>query len=100
MMTAADVAPACSAANCFEVIGDDAAAVYVVAVRNGVAWIEAAAGRGSMDLTAALDALICGQSQGLQAVGFQTARLGLVRKAQRRGYRVAGWIMKKELACK
>lgn len=96
LMTSADMVDACKAANCFQVEGD-AKAFYVVGVRNGVAWIEAAQGSGSIDLSAALDALICSQADGLRAVGFSTARPGLVRKAQRRGYVVTGWILQKAL---
>lgn len=72
-------------------------AVYVVRVENGVAWVDAAKGFGATDWTAALLPIVELQAKGLAAVGFQTARRGLVRRAQQQGYHIAGYIMKKGL---
>lgn len=81
---------------CFAIDGE-ARAVYVISTANGCAWVEAAKGEGPADLTRILDAVIAAQADGLRAIGCQTARPGLVRKLQRHGWTVAGWIMRKEL---
>lgn len=95
--TAADLIAACQAGQCFALDGDDVDAVYVVHVRNGTAWIQAAAGSGSADLTALIDGVATAQAEGLQALGCQTARPGLVRKLTRRGWRVTGWVLRKNI---
>lgn len=94
--TAADLVDLAKRGACFALSGA-ADAVYVVNVRNGVAWIDALKGSGTPDLVAVVSELIELQAHGCRAVAFQTARPGLVRKAARHGYRVAGWIMRKEL---
>lgn len=96
LMADDDIEAMCRAGRCFAVEGD-ASAVYVVHVRNGMAWIDAATGGGDADLTAVLDGVITAQAQGLRGIACQTSRRGLVRKLQRRGYRVAGWIVRKDL---
>lgn len=60
-------------------------------------WVTAASGRADDDLTAIGLELIeeTARQAGCDEVGFQTARPGLVRKAQKQGYQVAGWILKK-----
>ena len=59
-------------------------------------WIQAAGGEGRADLTGAGLQIIEEQAAGLFAsVGFQTRRAGLVRKAQKFGYRIDGYIMRK-----
>lgn len=87
----------CQRGECFAIDSAQGSAVYVVRVRNKTAWVDAIKGRGDMDITAAVDAVLSGQAQGLRSMGFQTARRGLVRKAQARGWRVTGWIMQKEI---
>ena len=82
---------------CFAATAQDAQAVYVVQVQNGVAWISAAKGAGPLDWSAVLLPTIEAQAKGCASVGFQTVRRGLVRKAQKQGYQVAGWILKKAL---
>lgn len=96
--TQADVEVMCQEGACFAAThASGAQAVYVLRVRNGQAWVDAAAGSGQVDLTALLLPVIELQAARLSSVAFQTARPGLVRKAQRAGYRVAGWILKKDV---
>lgn len=87
----------CEAGQCFELAGSAAQAVYVVSVRNGVCWVDALMGTGKTDMVALVDELLTRQADGLRAIGLQTARPGLVRKLQRHGYRVTGWVMRKDL---
>lgn len=84
----------------FEVAGEGGSAVFVVAIRNGCAFVIAAKGGGEFDLTAALDQAVTqgAINKGCKSIGLQTARRGLVKKLGRRGYRVTGWIMKKDIA--
>lgn len=98
MVGEGDIAAMCEAGECFAIDGE-ASAVYVLTVRNGCAWVQAAKGSGPVDLSAVLDAAISAQAQahGLDALGCQTARPGLVRKLQRLGWRVSGWVLRKEL---
>lgn len=72
-------------------------AVYVLKVRNGQAWVEACKGSGAVDFTRTLLPAIELQASALDSVAFQTSRRGLVRKAERQGYRVTGYIMRKDL---
>lgn len=95
LMDAAGLHELAQRGQCFALTGA-ADAVYVVHVRNGVAWIDAFKGTGP-DLVAVLAELIEHQAEGCHAVAFQTARPGLVRKASRHGYRVTGWILSKGL---
>lgn len=95
-----DVLDTCTRGLCFAAtLEGGAQMVYVLNVRNGQAWIAAAKGGGPADLTATLLPVIELQASELDSVAFQTARPGLVRKAQRQGYRVTGWILKKDLRC-
>src|SRR5205814_5161465 len=68
---------------CFELSGAAANAVYVVHVRNGVAWVDALQGSGHVDVSVLVAGLLEQQAAGLDAIAFQTARRGLVRKAPR-----------------
>ena len=76
-------------------------AVIVVRIVNDVAWIDACKGVGPAPwvglLLPAIEAQARGQRPACGAVAFQTARPGLVRQAKRQGYRVTGWILRKEL---
>ena len=83
----------------FAIDAEDGSAVFVVAVRNGCAFVVAAKGEGAVDLTAVLDHVVTrGATQdGCTSVALQTARPGLVRKLQKRGFRVTGWVMRKDL---
>ncbi|HEV6968844.1 MAG TPA: hypothetical protein VK305_25890 [Roseateles sp.] len=93
----ADVRDLARSGRAFAIEGDAGNAVYVVTVRNGCAWVTAAKGGGSVDLTEVLDRVLVAQSQGLRALGCQTARPGLVRKLKARGWQVTGWILRKDL---
>ncbi|HWH83464.1 MAG TPA: hypothetical protein VNU71_14630 [Burkholderiaceae bacterium] len=91
-----DIEAMCERGQCFELAGA-ADAVYVLTVRNGIAWVDAAKGSGPLDLVAALHAIVTEQAEGLRAIALQTARRGMVEKLKRRGFRVTGWILRKEL---
>ncbi|HWP19772.1 MAG TPA: hypothetical protein VNO84_11635 [Burkholderiaceae bacterium] len=97
LMAPQDVERMAHDGRCFAVTGPRASAIYVLHVRNGCAWVAAARGEGDMDVTAVLDELMTQQAAGLDALACQTARPGLVRKLQRRGWRVTGWVLRKEL---
>lgn len=84
----------CDAGRCFEVIEGEGRAVIVLTYANGVTWVEAAAGEGGADLTRAIDEAL--RHIGAGAVGFQTKRRGLVARCEKLGYRVAGYIMRRE----
>lgn len=93
-----DIEALAKAGQCFEVTDGQARAVYVLKVEHGRCSVEAAAGEGAgLDLTEVLDGVITAQAQGLQAVDAQTARPGLVRKLKAKGWRVAGYIITKDL---
>jgi hypothetical protein len=92
-----DVLHAARTGRCFELSGDDVRAVYVLQMNDGAVWVQALQGAGPLDLAAIVDEVIAAQAEGCGSVAFQTARPGLMRKALKRGYRVAGWIMKKDL---
>lgn len=98
LCSAADLLPMAQAGQCFAATAEKAQAVYIVQVQNGVAWISATKGAGPVDWSALLLPVIEAQAAGAAAVGFQTARRGLVRKAQKQGYEVTGWILKKPLS--
>ncbi len=96
LMTEADILPTCHYGRCLEVAGEGGSAVVVLHEGNGVLWVEAVkAGGASAGLSEEIDTLLCGS--GAKAIAFMTERRGLVRRAERRGYRIAGYVMKKEL---
>lgn len=97
MCTRESLSALCAAGQCFEVKAGAAQAVYVVSVCNGVCWVDALMGSGPADLVAMVDELLTSQAAGLRSIGLQTARPGLVRRALRRGYRVTGWVLRKDL---
>lgn len=113
LITPIDAYPTCgqSAADlarmgrCF-VIEQDGRPVagYVLQVKGDECYVLAAAGSVDFDLTAFGLELIEAHARGLASVAFQTRRAGLIRKARRHGYRVAGrlangmgYVMRKEL---
>lgn len=89
--TEADIPAMCAGAVCLEVGEGDGSAVVVVRELAGVKWIEAAAGKGGHDLCALIDA-----ATGPGPVAFQTKRRGLKRRAEKLGYHVAGYIMRRD----
>lgn len=94
----ADVRAGCESGLCFGLtLGDQSRGVYVLAVQAGQAYIRWARGVGPLDLTRTVLPVIEQQVAGLDSLAFQTARPGLVRKAQAQGYEVAGWILRKKL---
>ena len=97
LTTEADILPMCEAGLCVEVADDSGAAVVVVRLGNpaGIAWIDAAGGGGGRDLCQAIDDAV--SELPINAVAFQTARPGLVRRAKRNGYRVTGYILRRDL---
>jgi hypothetical protein len=93
-----DLQRMCELGHCFAATPDGGGqAVYVLHVKNGQAWVQAAKGEGHADLTRVVLPCIELQADGLDSIGFQTARRGLVRKAVRQGYRVAGFMLVKDL---
>lgn len=76
----------------YQIRGDDGKplAVYLLEAHNGALWITAAVGRASDCLVTLIDAAAASQARacGLSCLAFRTERRGLVRKAQRIGYRV------------
>ncbi len=83
----------------FAIESEGGSAVFVVAVRNGCAFVVAAKGEGVIDMTAVLDHVVTrgATNDGCTSVALQTARPGLVRKLQKRGFRVTGWVLRKDL---
>lgn len=98
MSTAADIEAMAHHGCCFALVSGQAGAVYVFHVRNRVVWIDALKGNGDGDLVQLVDEAITAQAKGMQAIALQTKRPGLVKKLERRGYRVTGWVLRKELS--
>ena len=95
LATPADVAQACQDCEALEVLdGQGGRAVVLVAKANGMHWIEAAAGEGGANLCATITEAL--DASGARSIGFQTKRRGLVRRAERLGYRVCGYIMRRD----
>lgn len=61
---------------------------YVLAAFGPLLWVMAAGGQAAFDVTRAILALVEVQAAGFEEIGFRTERRGLVKKAQRHGYRV------------
>lgn len=65
---------------------------------DGELWVLAAAGRSPVDLVAVMADHLIAQADGkYRSIGFQTARRGLVKKAEHHGYEVSAYIMRKTL---
>lgn len=97
LTTARDVERMTTEGMSFAATADQAQAVYVIKIRNGTAWIDAAKGTGPVQWSDVLFKIIEAQAKGCAAVGFQTSRAGLVKQAKKRGYAVTGWILRKPL---
>lgn len=94
-----DIEAMCDGAQCFEVSGA-IDAVYVLTVRNGVAWCEAIHGKSNargLNVVDTLLAIATEQARGLQAIACQTPIRAQKRKLERLGFRVTGWILRKDL---
>lgn len=96
-ITAADLGPLAREGQCYLASTEAGQCVYVVKVQNGVAWVDAIKGHGPVNWSLVMPPVIEAQAKGLRAVAFQTGRRGLVRQLQGQGYRVTGWVMRKEL---
>lgn len=81
----------------FELETGTGSGVFVLERHGDVLWVTAAAGKAADDLTDIGLQLIeeTARQAGCSSVAFQTSRCGLVRKSERRGFEVSGWIMKK-----
>lgn len=67
--------------------------VFTVSAKAGRCWIHAARGSGRGMTEVGLNVIEqLAKEAGCSAVGFQTVRRGLLKKAQRLGYRIAGQI--------
>ncbi|QGZ37768.1 hypothetical protein IP92_02938 [Pseudoduganella flava] len=61
-------------------------------------WVSVAVGRAQTDLVDLMADHLRDHADGrFRAIGFQTARRGLVKKAEKHGYRVAAYIVRKTL---
>ena len=97
MATEADTEAMTAAGQCFAATSDKGQAVYVLKVKNGVAWVSAVKGSGPTPWRDVLLPVIEAQAKGCAAVAFQTARRGVVKSAVAQGYEITGWILKKRL---
>lgn len=96
LMTEADVLPMCRGGRCVRVAGEQGAAVLCLVERNGTLWVDAAKAEGpSTRLTDVLDDLLT--ASGARRIAFMTKREGLKARALARGYRVAGYVLEKEI---
>lgn len=65
---------------------------------DGELWVLVAVGRAAADLVDVMAAHLQEHAAGrFRSIGFQTARRGLVKKAERHGYAVSAYIMRKTL---
>ncbi len=79
----------------FRIETEDGNAVFTLSSKAGFCWVHAAKGAGQGMTEVGLNVIEqIARQAGCHAVGFQTLRRGLVRKAQRLGYHVAGQINK------
>lgn len=79
-----------SLGQCFKLMDEAGAmlAAYILKTDGAELWIALGAGRADIDLTAAGLALIEAQGREFDSIGFKTKRRGLVRKAEKHGYKV------------
>lgn len=96
--TAQDMQTCTQRGECFAIRVPGAQLSYLLTVDNGQVWVQWAQASGPFDFEKVLSGVIEAQAKGCNSVAFQTGRRGLVRKAQRQGYRVTGWILKKEIS--
>ncbi len=95
LLTEADLLPMCQESRCVRVSGEQGAAVLALIERNGVLWVEAAQAEGETTrMTDLLDDVLT--QSGAASIAFMTQRRGLVRRALARGYRVTGYVLKKD----
>ena len=84
---------------CWKILNGDAIeGALLTTEEDGALWIMVAAGRSTHDLCDIMAAHLVAEAKGrYTAIGFRTARRGLVKKAQRHGYEVEAYIMRKDL---
>lgn len=97
MMTENDFSAMTQAGQCFAATSDTGEMTYVIKIKNGVAWVSALKGSGSTCWMDMFLPMVEAQAVGCKSVGFQTTRGGIVKKALKQGYRITGWIVKKDL---
>ncbi len=98
------VQQAVAGAQCWRLSSATGSVVYAVKDHPAVAWVSAAAGATRYSMAAAVFSVIERQARarGLRYVQFQTARRGLVRRAEACGYVLrsyvgSGCVMEKSL---
>jgi hypothetical protein len=77
--------------------GGAVVAGYVLQQFQGQLCITAAGGAGRFDLGAIIDAIVTRQAAEFEHVTFKTTRRGAVRKAQRLGFEIEAYIMRKKI---
>lgn len=89
-----------AAGQAFQLDAGGGSGVFVIKKNGRQLWIEAGVGRSPDDLTELGLQLIeeIARRSDCDEVAFQTARRGLVKKAEMAGYQVAGWILKKKVS--
>ncbi|AVR96895.1 hypothetical protein [Pseudoduganella armeniaca] len=94
-----DVDALIDAGQCWKIVEEGAITGALVTEAYGAElWVSVAAGRAQADLVALMADHLRQHAAGrFKTIAFQTARRGLVKKAERHGYRVAATIMRKEL---
>ena len=95
---AADLVDLAAGAECYQVDAPGGTCTFAVVRKNGTLWVDAAIGRADVDLTDVLAQLLPEIAGDAKRIAFQTRRGGLASKAVGHKYRIAGWIMEKDLA--
>lgn len=88
-----------AAGTCWKIVeGGVITAALLTSEEGGALWVLIAAGRSCTDLVDVMAAHLQQHAAGrYNSIGFRTARKGLVRKAERHGYEVEAFIMRKKL---
>jgi len=92
-----DIHAMAEAGKCFTATGEQGQAVYIIKIKNGVAWVDACKGFGPEPWADILLPVIEAQAKGCRAVAFQTTRRALVKKATEQGYQITGYTLSKTL---
>lgn len=84
---------------CWKIVESGAiTAALLTSEEGGALWVLIASGRSCTDLVDIMAAHLQQHAAGrFSSIGFRTARKGLVRKAERHGYEVEAFIMRKKL---
>jgi hypothetical protein len=70
---------------------------YTMEVQGTNLFITSASGRASFDIVDVGLKIVEAQADGLESVGFVTKRRGLVKKAQKNGYEIVSYELRKKL---